>query len=118
MSGAGEGGLWAIVNTDDCVQCGIAKLDGDLKVRAEVEVTAGAAAVRVGLGSVWVSNPEEDILEQIDPKTLKVVNRIETGSRPRYMAVGAGSVWHSLRATAASPAIPPKPRSPCASTPV
>ena len=93
MSGAGEGGLWAIVDSDDCAQCRIAKLDRDLKVRGEVPLTAGAAAVRVGLGSVWVSNPEEDIIEQIDPKTLKVVNQIETGSRPRYMAVGAGSIW-------------------------
>jgi streptogramin lyase len=62
-------------------------------VRGEISVTPGAAAVRVGLGSVWVSNPDEDLLEQIDPKTMKVVNRIETGSRPRYLAVGAGSVW-------------------------
>jgi streptogramin lyase len=93
MSGTGESGLWVVIDTDDCVQCGIARLDPDLKVRGVVPVTAGAAAVRVGLGSVWVSNSDGDVVEQIDPKTLKVVDRIETGSRPRYMAVGAGSVW-------------------------
>ena len=63
MSGAGEGGLWVIVNTKDCVQCRIAKLDRDLKVRGEIPVTAGAAGVRAGLGSVWVINPEADVIE-------------------------------------------------------
>ena len=42
---------------------------------------------------MWVSNPEEDLVEQIDVKSLKVVNEIQTGSRPRYMAVGAESIW-------------------------
>jgi streptogramin lyase len=92
-SGAGEGGFWVIINTEDCIQCGIAKLDRNLAVEAVVPVKAGAAGVRVGLGRVWVSNPEENLVEEIDPKTLKVVGQFETGSRPRYMAVGAGSVW-------------------------
>jgi streptogramin lyase len=56
-------------------------------------VTEGAAGVRDGLGSVWVSNPEADIVEQIDLKRLKVANKITTGDRPRYMAIGAGSIW-------------------------
>jgi virginiamycin B lyase len=92
-SGAGEGGVWVIINAQDCVQCRIAKLDRNLRTMAAIPVKAGAAAVRAGLGSVWVSNPEEDVVEQIDPKTLKVVNQIPTGDRPRYMAIGAGSVW-------------------------
>jgi hypothetical protein len=72
---------------------GIAKLDRDLGVRASIPVTEGAAGVRAGLGSVWVSNPEADIVEQIDLKRLKVANKITTGDRPRYMAIGAGSIW-------------------------
>jgi virginiamycin B lyase len=92
-SGAGEGGFWVIVNDRGCVQCRIAKLDRDLTVKALVPVKAGAAGVRVGVGSVWISNPEVNVVQQIDPKALKVVHEIATGPRPRYMAVGAGSIW-------------------------
>ena len=92
-SAAGEDGVWVITDADGCVRCRIAKLDRDLGVRASIPVTEGAAGVRAGLGSVWVSNPEADIVEQIDLKRLKVANKITTGDRPRYMAIGAGSIW-------------------------
>jgi hypothetical protein len=114
MSGAGEGGLWVIVNTEECVQCRIAKLDRDLRVRGEVPVTPGAAAVRVGLGCL-VSNPDEDVIEQIDPRTLKAVNQIETGSRPATWRSVPGRCGRWLKETAALPATPRTPRRQCAS---
>lgn len=92
-SDAGEGGFWVIVNTKDCVQCRIARLDKNLAVTATVPVKAGAAGVRVGLGSVWVSNPEEDVVQQIDPKTLQIVDEVPTGDRPIFMVVGDNSLW-------------------------
>ena len=48
--GAGEGGVWLVVNGPDCVQCLVAHLDRDLELQVKIPVTAGAAAVEVGLG--------------------------------------------------------------------
>lgn len=80
--GSGEGGVWLVVNGPDCVQCLVAHLDRDLELQAKIPVTAGAAAVEVRLGGVWVSSPDNDLVEQIDPTTKKVVGQVRTGSRP------------------------------------
>jgi virginiamycin B lyase len=95
--GAGEGGIWAVVNTKNCIQCGVVRVDRKLRVVGTVPVTEGAAAVRAGLGSVWVSNADHGFVEQIDPATMKVISRVQTGPRPLFLTIGAGSVWALAR---------------------
>jgi virginiamycin B lyase len=56
-------------------------------------VRIGAASVRVGAGSVWVSNPVEDVVQRIDPDTRKVIRTIKTGRGPRFFDVGEGAAW-------------------------
>jgi virginiamycin B lyase len=92
--GAGEGGVWLVVDGHGCDACSLAKVDPKtLKVSGEVPVEPGAAAVRVGYGSVWVTNPDADVLQEVDPASMEVVGTYEVGESPRYLAVGEGGVW-------------------------
>ena len=57
----------------------------------------------VGFGSVWVPSSADGIVDRVDPKTLKVVARIRSGStrtraQNQYfdsVAVSAKAVWHA-----------------------
>ena len=92
--GAGEGGVWLVVDGADCTSCRVARVDpGTMRVTAEVEVESGSAGVRTGAGAVWVTNPVEDIVEKIDPVAEKVVDSIGTGPGPRFFDVDEGGVW-------------------------
>jgi virginiamycin B lyase len=92
--GAGEGGVWLVLDGDGCQACALAKVDPkSLKVDAEIAIEPGGAGVRVGYGSVWVTNPDADILQQVDPSSEEVVGTYEVGEAPRYLAVGEGGVW-------------------------
>ena len=92
--GAGEGGVWLAVDGTSCSACRVARVDPQtLRVTVRVRVTAGAAGVRTGSGSVWVTNPRLDIVERIDPRRNAVVSRTKVGDAPRFVAVGAGGVW-------------------------
>ena len=64
-----------------------------MKVIGTVTVQEGAATVRTGEGAVWVANPDEDVVEQIDPASERVVRTIETAPGPRFFDVGEGAVW-------------------------
>jgi hypothetical protein len=50
------------------------------------------SAVLAG-GSVWVGRDVGDEIDRIDPKTNKLVARIEVDSRPGGLAAGGGYVW-------------------------
>ena len=92
--GAGEGGVWLVLDGKGCKACELAKVDPEsLKVAAEVPIEPGGAGVRVGYGSVWVTNPDEDVLQEVDPASEKVVGTYNVGEAPRYLAVGEGGVW-------------------------
>ena len=92
--GAGEGGVWLVVDGPDCTSCRVARIDPEtMRVTAEVKVQHGSAAVRTGSGAVWVTNPLKDLVEKIDPGDEKVVDAIETGPGPRFFDVGEGGVW-------------------------
>ncbi len=86
---AGEGGVW-VVTTDPLL----------VKVspkRNEVEGTwplpPGAAAVRAGLGWLWVTVPEANQLLRIDPADPTTMIEIPVGGGPRFLAVGEDAVW-------------------------
>jgi virginiamycin B lyase len=92
--GAGEGGVWLVIDGPGCTGCRVARVEPrTMKVIARVPVQAGAATVRTGEGAVWVANPDKDLVEQIDADTEKVVRTVKTGPGPRFFDVGAGAVW-------------------------
>ena len=92
--GAGEGGVWLVLDGDGCQACALAKVDPEsMKVDAKIPIEPGGAGVRVGYGSVWVTNPDADVLQRVDPASEKVVGTYEVGEAPRYLAVGEGGVW-------------------------
>src|SRR4029453_6220626 len=43
--------------------------------------------------SVFVTSTEKNVLTRVDPQTNLVVETIAVGKRPRFLAIGEGSVW-------------------------
>lgn len=86
--GAGEGGLWLVTAT-----AALIKVDPAKDTLTTYVAPAGAARVRAGLGSVWLTVPGEDHLLRIDPTDGSVEATIDVGDGPRFLAVGEGGVW-------------------------
>jgi virginiamycin B lyase len=92
--GAGEGGVWLVIDGKGCKACRLAKVDaGSMTVAAQIPIQSGAAGVRVGEGSVWVTNPDQDLVQQVDPDAEDVVGTYPVDESPRFLAVGEGGVW-------------------------
>jgi hypothetical protein len=53
----------------------------------------GAAAVREGLGWVWVSVPSANSLLRFDPADPGTSQAITVGAGPRFLAIGGDAVW-------------------------
>jgi DNA-binding beta-propeller fold protein YncE len=55
----------------------------------------GPEKVRAGLGSVWVTQPTQDVVTRIDPRTNRVVARVRLprNAEPLALAFGPGSLW-------------------------
>ena len=63
------------------------------KALATIKVTAtGPEGMAFGASSLWVSNKAGSV-SRIDPRTNRQVALIKVRPEPRYLAVGAGSVW-------------------------
>jgi streptogramin lyase len=92
--GAGEGGIWAIADGDDCSGCVLVRIDPEtVETLDTYDVPEGGAAVRAGLGGVWITYASEDRVVRVDPETGEVVSEIDVGSGPRFLDVGANGVW-------------------------
>ena len=92
--GAGAGGVWLVVDGPGCFACRVARVNPkSMKVVAKVRVRAFAAAVRVGYGAVWVTNPSDGVVQKINPRTNRVVASTKVGPQPRFFDVGEGGVW-------------------------
>ena len=92
--GAGEGGVWLVVDAKSCSACRVARVNPrTLRVVARIPVRAGAAAVRAGAGGVWVTNPLRGVVQRIDSRTNRVVATIKVPGEPRFFDVGEGGVW-------------------------
>jgi ABC-type transport system substrate-binding protein/class 3 adenylate cyclase len=63
------------------------------KLTGSVPLTSRPGAVAVGDGSVWVTLPDRGEVDQIDPASMTVGDRIAVGADPSGIAIGAGSVW-------------------------
>ncbi len=87
--GVGEGGVW-LVSTDHellFVNPNTNRVDG------RWPLPEGAAAVRAGLGAVWVTVSATGELLRIDPADPRSIRSIEVGDGPRFLAIGEDAVW-------------------------
>jgi virginiamycin B lyase len=92
--GAGAGGVWLVIDGQDCTRCRVARVDPkSLRVVDRIPVREGSAAVRTGLGAVWVTNPTTNIVQKIEPRTNRVVATTNVAGSPRFFDVGEGGVW-------------------------
>jgi virginiamycin B lyase len=92
--GAGEGGIWAIADGDDCSGCVLVRIDPrTVKIADTYDVPEGGTAVRAGLGGIWITYSGEDRVTHVDPETGAIVSEIDIGSGPRFLDVGEGGVW-------------------------
>ena len=87
--GVGESGVWLISSAHQLL-----RLDPVTnQVDGQWPLPATAAAVRVGLGAVWVTVPATDTLLRIDPADPTTAKSIKVGGGPRFLAVGSDAVW-------------------------
>jgi virginiamycin B lyase len=93
--GVGANAVWVVVDGAGCYACRLARVDPhSLRVTTRVRVMAGAAGVRVIGGSVWVTNPDSDVVQQVDAARLRVVRTRPTGDMPRFLTVDrGGALW-------------------------
>ena len=92
--GAGEGGIWAIADGDECSGCVLVRIDPEIvTITDSYDVPEGGTAVRAGLGGIWITYAAEDRVVRVDPETGEVVSKIDVGSGPRFLDVGEGGVW-------------------------
>jgi virginiamycin B lyase len=86
---AGEGGVWVVSTASELVKIDPATND----VVGSWTLPSGAAAVRAGLGSLWVTVSTTDQLLRIDPADPTSQTPIDVGAYPRFLAVGEDAVW-------------------------
>lgn len=92
--GAGEGGIWAIADGDDCSGCVLVRIDPEtVEIADTYDVPEGGTAVRAGLDGVWITYFAEDRIVRVDPETGAIVAETDVGSGPRFLDVGEGGVW-------------------------
>jgi virginiamycin B lyase len=86
---SGGGAAWVVTTAPALV-----KVDATSnKVAGSWPLPDGSAAVRYGLGWLWVTVPDQDLLLRIDPDRPGRRLEIKVGSGPRFLAVGEGAAW-------------------------
>ncbi len=86
---AGEGGVWVVSTAHELI-----KVDpATNKVVGSWPLPVGAAAVRAGLGSLWVTVSTADQVLRVDPSDPTVQTPVDVGAYPRFLAVGEDAVW-------------------------
>jgi virginiamycin B lyase len=91
--GGGSGASPVTATTTSVPPSSVALAEPKLPVTSRYPVPGGAAAVRAGLGGVWITNSQTDSVLRLDPSTGKIVATIPVASGPRFFDVGAGAVW-------------------------
>jgi virginiamycin B lyase len=86
---AGEGGVWVVTTVPELLKV---SPDGH-KVIGSWPLPLGTAAVRAGLGWLWVTAPDANTLLRIDPTDPETRTEIAVGRGARFLAVGEGAVW-------------------------
>jgi streptogramin lyase len=89
----GEGAVWVASSLDD----EITRINPSSLQTRHIPIEAIPERITVGGGSVWATAKEAGKLIRIDAKTRKVLERIETGSRPFALDITRGrAVWLTL----------------------
>ena len=89
--GAGEGGVWIL--SSGVPQRLIVVDPTSNKVLRIFPAPENAAAVRAGLGGIWVSTTNPGTLVRLDPGTGAVVATITVGDGARFLALSGNAVW-------------------------
>jgi|SRR5437773_437809 len=89
--GAGEGGVWVL--SRGVPQHLIFVDPSSDKVLRSFQAPENAAAVRAGLGAVWVSTTNPGSLVRLEPGTGKVIATIPLGKGARFLALSSNAVW-------------------------
>ena len=63
------------------------------RVVARLPAPEGAAGLRFGFGSLWVTSPTEGTLTRLDPSTGRVQATVPVGAGAYFLAIGEGAVW-------------------------
>jgi virginiamycin B lyase len=88
---AGEGGVWVVSSDHRLVRV------DPVRNRADPDpwpLPDGAAAVRAGLGALWVTVPATDTLLKLSPADPSAAPQsIKVGDGPRFLAIGPDAVW-------------------------
>ena len=91
--GAGEGGVWAVLEPSGG-SGRLARIDPASDRVVEVfEVPLGAWSVRAAHGWLWIACPSEDRVIRVDPADGAVTADIPTGRGPRFLVAGEDGVW-------------------------
>jgi DNA-binding beta-propeller fold protein YncE len=98
----GAGSLWVANFADDTISR-VAISNAGPAVTS-IPVGDGPVDVAIGEGAVWVVNELDRTLVRVDPKSDKVVAKVELGNVPQRVAAGGGSVWVTVRARENEPA--------------
>lgn len=89
--GVGDGWLWTLSpEASPRLVRFEPELEGPPRTMA---LPPGAAAVRAGAGSVWVTNFDTGIVLRVDPGSMAVVGEIALEPGTRFLAVEADGVW-------------------------
>jgi serine/threonine-protein kinase len=88
---AGEGAVWVVAGGE--VADTVFRVDPSTGDVSTVALGAPGADIVTGSGSVWVTNPDDDVLFRIDPATNRIAESIRVGRIPTGVAVGGGFVW-------------------------
>jgi YVTN family beta-propeller protein len=86
---AGGGYVWAASEDEGT----LSRVDTRTHALQTLIVGKSAAGVAYGAGSVWVTNPQERVVAQIDPDALTIIQKFPVGNGARAIAVGDGAVW-------------------------
>ena len=65
--------------------------EGSLDFATPLGQRPGASAI--GFGSVWVAEPDRDVVVRLDLEDGSVTDTIPVGVSPSGVAIGAGAVW-------------------------
>ena len=87
----GDDGVWLLQRTGPMTLVGIDPSSNS--VASSIPAPTGAAAVRSGFGSLWVTDPAQGAVHRISPTSGQVLASIEVGRGPRFLAVGEGAIW-------------------------
>jgi YVTN family beta-propeller protein len=85
---AGGGSVWVANRLDGTVS----RIDRDRQVTT-IDVGGAPAALAFGAGSLWVADGDSRFVAQVDPRSNKVLQRIEAANAPRSLALAQGALW-------------------------